>query len=67
METRVEGFFEARCQELKSEIKVLQYSNAELTVRRDELLERVKQLANRQPSWPKGYKPQRRHNSNLSR
>ncbi len=67
MEARVEGFFEARCQELESKIKVLQYSNAELTVHRDELSERVKQLANRQPSWPKGYKPQRRHNSAQSR
>jgi FtsZ-binding cell division protein ZapB len=67
METRVEGFFEARCQELKSEVKELQYTVSDLTVHCNELSERVKQLASRQPSWPKGYKPQRRHNSNLSR
>ena len=64
MEAIVEGFFEARCRELESKVKALQHSNAELTVHRDELSERVKQLASRQPSWPKGYKPQRRHNSN---
>ena len=54
MEARVEGFFEARCRELESKVKALQHSNAELTVHRDELSERVKQLASRQPSWPKG-------------
>ena len=65
---RVEGFFEARCRELEKEVKALQYSNADLTVHRDELSERVSQLASRQPSWPKGYKPQRRqHNSTQSR
>mgnify|MGYP006165263933 CR=1 FL=1 len=67
MDTRVEGFFAARCRELENEVKVLQFSNAELTVSRDELTERVKTLANRQPSWPKGYKPQRRHNSTVNR
>ena len=67
METRVESFFEARCQKLESEVKALQYSNAELTVHREELSERVKQLASRHPSWPKGYKPQRRQNSIQSR
>ena len=57
---RVEGFFEARCRELENQVKVLQYDNAELTVKNDELSERVNKLANRQPTWPKGYRPQNR-------
>ena len=59
---RVEGFFEARCRELENQVKALQFENAEMSVKTDELSERVKTLANRQPSWPKGYKPQRRFN-----
>jgi len=61
---RVEGFFEARCRELENQVKALQFDNAEMSVKSDELSERVKTLANRQPTWPKGYKPQRRFNSN---
>jgi hypothetical protein len=61
---RVEGFFEARCRELENEVKAMQFVNAEMSVKNDELSERVKTLANRQPTWPKGYKPQRRFNSN---
>ena len=57
---RVEGFFEARCRELENQIKALQFENAEMSVKTGELSERVKTLANRQPTWPKGYKPQRR-------
>ena len=59
MEARVEGFFEARCRELENQVKIMQFDNAELSVKSDELTERVNQLANRQRSWPKGYKPQR--------
>ena len=61
---RVEGFFEALCRELENEVKAMQFVNAEMSVKNDELSERVKTLANRQPTWPKGYKPQRRVNSN---
>mgnify|MGYP003629469922 FL=1 len=61
---RVEGFFEARCRELENEVKAMQFVNAEMSVKNDELSERVKTLANRQPTWPKGYKPHRRFNSN---
>ena len=57
---RVEAFFEARCRELENQVKALQFENAEMSVKSDELSERVKTLANRQPTWPKGYKPQRR-------
>ena len=56
---RVEGFFEARCRELENEVKAMQFVNAEMSVKNDELSERVNQFANRQPTWPKGYKPQR--------
>jgi hypothetical protein len=45
-------------------VKAMQFVNAEMSVKNDELSERVKTLANRQPTWPKGYKPQRRFNSN---
>jgi hypothetical protein len=61
---RVEGFFEARCRELENEVKTMQFVNAEMSVKNDELSERVTQLANRQPAWPKGFKPQRRFNTN---
>ena len=57
---RVEGFFQARCRELENEVKAMQFVNAEMSVKNDELSERVKTLSNRQPTWPKGYKPQRR-------
>ena len=60
---RVEGFFEARCRELENQVKGLQFENAEFSVKSNELTERVSQLANRQPTWPKGYKPQRRFNT----
>ena len=60
---RVEGFFEARCRELENEVKAMQFVNAEMSVKNDELSERVNHLANRQPTWPKGYKPQRKFNS----
>jgi len=60
MEARVEAFFEARCRELENEVKAMQFVNAEMSVKNDQLSERVAQLANRQPTWPKGYKPQRR-------
>jgi len=63
MEARVEAFFEARCRELEKEVKAMQFVNAEMSVKNDELSERVKTLSNRQPTWPKGYKPQRKFNS----
>ena len=54
-------------QGLTSRVKVLEYDCAELQQSNSELQERVKKLASRQPAWPKGYRPQRRHNSNQSR
>ena len=61
---RVEGFFESKVVTLENEIKGLSFDNAELVKQNEELRDRVKTLASRQPTWPKGYKPQRRFNSN---
>ena len=46
--------------ELQSRIKELEYDCAELVRNNDELSDRVKKLAARQPSWPKGYRQQYR-------
>ena len=58
---------ENEVQVLTSRVKVLEYDCAELQKSNSELQERVKKLASRQPAWPKGYRPQRRHNSSQSR
>ena len=51
---RVEGFFEAKVAELQSTVKSLQWDNAELVKKNEELSERVKELAtarnNRRPN-----------------
>ena len=50
---RVEGFFEAKVAELQSTVKSLQWDNAELVKKNEELSARVKELAtarnNRRP------------------
>ena len=56
---REEGFFESKVTTLENQIKALQFDNAELVRTNDELAERVKKLASRQPAWPKGYRPRR--------
>ena len=66
-QVRNEAFLENEVQVLTSRVKVLEYDCAELTKHNSELSDRVKKLASRQPAWPKGYRPQRRHNSNQSR
>ena len=63
---REEGFFESKVVTLENQIKALQFENAELVRTADELAERVKKLASRQPSWPKGYVP-RRHDCSKKR
>ena len=60
---RNKAFLENEVQVLTGRVKALEYECAELTVNRDDMSERVKKLASRQPAWPKGYRPQRRHNS----
>lgn len=54
---REEGFFEAKHSELQKTVKALQFDNAELVKANAELAERVKKLASRQPTWPRGYRP----------
>ena len=46
-------------EKLRAEIKSLQYDCAELQKKNDELSERCKKLATRQPMWPRGYQPKR--------
>ena len=64
---RNEAFLENKVQVLTGRVKSLEYDCAELQQFNSELQERVKKLASRQPAWPKGYRPQWRHNSNQSR
>ena len=61
---KAKDFFENKSKELEVKIKELQYDLAELQKHNSELLERVKKLGSRTPAWPKGYRPQKRHNSN---
>ena len=49
---REEGFFEAKVFELTKQVKDLQFVLSEMTVENDQLKERVKHLATRQPQWP---------------
>ena len=46
-------------QKLEQQVKTLQYDCAELQKHNDELAEKIKKLATRQPVWPKGYQPRR--------
>ena len=63
MMNALEAFHQTEVKELTSEVKSLQYDCAELTKENDELRERVKKLASRPPTWPKGYRPQNRRNA----
>ena len=60
---RNEAFLEIEVQSLTARVKELEYDCANLTQSNFELSDRVKKLASRQPAWPKGYRPQKRHNS----
>jgi len=62
MNTRNEAFLENEVTTLDARVKELEFDCAELSKENSALSERVKKLANRQPSWPKGYRPQRRYN-----
>ena len=57
---REEGFFASKVFDLQDRVKALEFENAELVKYNEELAERVMKLASRQPSWPKGYRPNRR-------
>ena len=54
-----EGFFASKVQNLQDRIKVLEFENAELVKSNGQLSDRVKKLASRQPTWPRGYRPNR--------
>jgi hypothetical protein len=60
---RNEAFLENQVQGLTARVKELEYDCASLTQSNSELSERVKKLASRPPTWPKGYRPQNRRNS----
>jgi hypothetical protein len=62
MNTRNEAFLETEVTTLVARVKELEFNCAELTKENSEMSERVKKLASRQPTWPKGYRPQRRYN-----
>ena len=62
MNTRNEAFLETEVTTLVARVKELEFNCAELTKENSEMSERVKKLASRQPTWPKGYRPQRRFN-----
>jgi|21_taG_2_1085346.scaffolds.fasta_scaffold00080_7 predicted Mrr-cat superfamily restriction endonuclease len=55
---------EAENKELIKRVKKLEFDCAELSKINSELSERVKKLATRQPSWPKGFRPQGRRDHN---
>ena len=59
MNARNEAFLENEVSTLTARVKELEFNCAELQKSNSELSERVKKLAGRQPSWPKGYRPQR--------
>jgi len=63
MNTRNEAFLENEVTTLVARVKELEFDCAELTKENSEMSERVKKLASRQPTWPKGYRPQRRYNN----
>tara|TARA_B110000196_G_C20974650_1_gene580435 strand:+ start:273 stop:503 length:231 start_codon:yes stop_codon:yes gene_type:complete len=46
--------------QVKNRIKELEYDCAELQLQNEQLKDRCKTLASRQPEWPKGYKPVRK-------
>ena len=60
---RNEAFLEVEVKSLTARVKELEYDCANLTQSNSELSERVKKLASRPPTWPKGYRPQNRRNS----
>ena len=64
MEAVVEAFEASEIQTLTARVKELEYDCAELVKKNEELAARCKKLASRQPSWPKGYRPQRRFTPN---
>ena len=67
MSQRSEGFFEHKCEKQQNRMKELERDCADLTVKNQELSERVKKLASRTPEWPKGYRPSRHFNKDFKK
>jgi hypothetical protein len=59
MSNSSEGFFEHKCANQLERIRKLEHECAELQIKNNEMSERVKKLATRQPEWPQGYRPRR--------
>ena len=57
---RNKAFDALETMQLKNRVKQLEYDNAELVKSNEELRERCKKLASKQPEWPKGYRPTRK-------
>ena len=59
MSNSSEGFFEHKCANQLERIRKLEHECAELQIKYNEMSDRVKKLATRQPEWPQGYRPRR--------
>ena len=55
---------ESENKKLIARVKELEYDCAELSKKNSEMSERIKKLAMRQPSWPKGFRAQGRRPDN---
>ena len=61
MKSEVTNAFEAlEGMQMENRVKELEFENAELQRKNEELMERCKTLASRVPAWPKGYRPTRK-------
>ena len=67
MSQRSEGFFEHKCEKQQNRMKELERDCADLTVKNQELSERVKKLASITPEWQKGYRPRRHFNKDFKK
>ena len=65
MSNSSEGFFEHKCKNQESRIRQLEHDCSELQIKYNEMGERVKKLASRQPEWPQGYRPRRHFNKRV--
>jgi hypothetical protein len=59
MSNSSEGFFEHKCAKQIERIRQLEHDCSELQIKYNEMSDRVKKLATRQPEWPQGYRPRR--------
>ena len=57
---RNKAFDALETMQLKNRVRELEFDNAELVKKNEELSERCKKLASRVPEWPKGFRPRRK-------